>query len=129
MTNEHVSRVGISVLWRRVRPSAQVDFRRMNRPGGIWRVLAFSTNGESRVAVSRVGIQSCDGAWDPAHKSTLGEMNGVTCDWSIGGGPAQPGPIKVSLLLSGGHSTIKTSDRQHVSLNFWKEGEEGEGGG
>ena len=31
-------------------------------------VLAISTNGESRV-----GIQSHDSAWDPLHKSTLGE--------------------------------------------------------
>ena len=39
----------------------------IGRAGGIWRVLAISTNGESRV-----GIQSRDGAWDPLHKSTLG---------------------------------------------------------
>ena len=40
----------------------------IGRAGGIWRVLAISTNGESRV-----GIQSRDGTWDPPHKSTLGE--------------------------------------------------------
>ena len=45
----------------------------IGRAGGIWRVLAISTNGESRVGVSRVGIQSHDSAWDPPHKSTLGE--------------------------------------------------------
>ena len=110
--------------------------------------------------VSRVGIQSRDGAWDPPHKSTLGEwtgwrhlagsgildqwrvacrrvacrhsvswrrvrpsaqvdfrrMNGVTCDWSIGGGPARPGPIKVSLLLSGAHSTIR---RRTDNMSLW----------
>ena len=73
-----------SVSWRRVRPSAQIDFRR---------------------------------------------MNGVTCDWSIDGSQARPGTIKGSLQLSGAHSTIRRRKRQHVSLNFWKEGEEGEGGG
>ena len=105
--------------------------------------------------VSRVGIQSRDGTWDPPHKSTLGEwtgwrhlagsgnldqwwvacrhsvswwrvrpstqvdfrrMNGVTCDWSIGGGPARPGPIKVSVLLSGAHSTIR---RRTDNMSLW----------
>ena len=105
--------------------------------------------------VSRVGIQSRDGVWDPPHKSTLGEligwrhlagsgildqwrvacrhsvswrrvrpsaqvnfrrMNGVTCDWSIGSGPARPSPIKVSVLLSGGHFTIR---RRTDNMSLW----------
>ena len=103
----------------------------------------ISTNRESHV-----GIQSCDGAWDPPHKSTLGEwtewpmasrmsacrhsvswrrvrpsaqvnfrrMNGVTCDWSIGGSLARPGPIKVSVLLSRAHSTIR---RRTDNMSLW----------
>ena len=34
----------------------------IGQAGGIWRVLAISTNGESHVAESRVGMQSRDGA-------------------------------------------------------------------
>ena len=34
----------------------------IGRAGGIWRVLAISTNGESCVGMSCVGIQSRDGA-------------------------------------------------------------------
>ena len=61
----------------------------IGRAGGIWRVLAISTNGESRVGVSRVGIQSRDGVWDPPHKSTLGEWT----EWLvIGQLAARPGP-------------------------------------
>ena len=105
--------------------------------------------------MSRVGIQSRDGAWYPPHKSTLGEwtgrrhlagsgildqwwvacrhsvswrrmrpsaqidfrrMNRVTCDWSIDGGQARPGPINGSLLLSGAHSTIR---RRNDNMSLW----------
>ena len=34
----------------------------IGRASGMWRVLAILTNGESRVSVLRVGIQSCDSA-------------------------------------------------------------------
>ena len=67
----------------------------IGQAGGIWQVLAISTNGESRVGV---GIQSRDGGVRPSSQVDFRRMNGETCDWPFGGGPARPGPIKVSML-------------------------------
>ena len=62
----------------------------------------------------------------PSSQVNFRRMNRETCDWPFGGGPARPGPIKVSML---GALKGWTSLWQHVSLNFCREGEEGEGGG
>ena len=40
--------------------------------------------------VSNVGIQSRDGAWDPPHKSTLGEWT----EWHVIGQLAAAGPAR-----------------------------------
>ena len=75
--------------------------------------------------MSHVGIQSRDGAWDPLHKSTLGEWT----EWLVIGQLAAARPYKGERAAQWSSLYNYTSDWQHVSLNFWEKKGEEEGGG